>query len=40
MRPTPIELVRNVAAAGESMPPMSTFFYPMVPTGVVFNLLE
>jgi len=29
-----------VAAAGESMPPKSTFFYPKVPTGLVFNPLE
>ena len=40
MRATPIEQVRAVAAAGESMPPKSTFFYPKVPTGLVFNPLE
>ncbi|MEA2374202.1 MAG: hypothetical protein QOD53_665 [Thermoleophilaceae bacterium] len=40
MRATPIEQVREVAAAGESMPPKSTFFYPKVPTGLVFNPLE
>jgi uncharacterized protein (DUF1015 family) len=40
MGPTPIERVRAVAAAGESMPPKSTFFYPKVPTGLVFNPLE
>jgi len=40
MRATPIERVRAVAAAGESMPPKSTFFYPKVPTGLVFSLLE
>jgi uncharacterized protein (DUF1015 family) len=28
-----------VAAAGESMPPKSTYFYPKVPTGLVFNPL-
>jgi uncharacterized protein (DUF1015 family) len=37
MRATPIEQVRAVATAGESMPPKSTFFYPKVPTGLVFN---
>ena len=37
---TPIEQVRAVAAAGESMPPNSTYFFPKVPTGVVFNSLE
>jgi uncharacterized protein (DUF1015 family) len=39
MRPTPVEQVREVAAAGESMPPKSTYFYPKVPTGLVFNPL-
>src|SRR5215217_1333944 len=39
MRATPVEQVREVAAAGESMPPKSTYFYPKVPTGLVFNLL-
>jgi uncharacterized protein (DUF1015 family) len=40
MRPTPIEQVQEVASAGESMPPKSTYFFPKVPTGLVFNLLE
>jgi uncharacterized protein (DUF1015 family) len=40
LRPTPIEQVRAVAAAGETMPPKSTYFYPKVPTGLVFNPLE
>jgi len=40
MRATPIEQVREVAEAGESMPPKSTYFYPKVPTGLVFNPLE
>jgi len=40
MAPTPIELVRAVAAAGETMPPKSTYFYPKIPTGLVFNPLE
>jgi len=39
MAPTPIERVREVAAAGESMPPKSTYFFPKVPTGLVFNPL-
>ena len=39
MRATPVELVREVAEAGESMPPKSTYFYPKVPTGLVFNSL-
>jgi uncharacterized protein (DUF1015 family) len=39
MRATPVEQVRAVAATGESMPPKSTYFYPKVPTGLVFNPL-
>lgn len=39
MGPTPIEHVREVAAAGEHMPPKSTFFVPKVPTGLVLNPL-
>ena len=38
--PTPIGRVREVAAAGESMPPKSTYFFPKVPTGLVFNRLD
>ena len=40
MRPTPVEQVREVAAAGENMPPKSTYFFPKVPTGLVFNPLD
>jgi uncharacterized protein (DUF1015 family) len=40
LRATPVEQVREVAAEGESMPPKSTFFYPKVPTGLLFNPLE
>ena len=39
LRPTPVEQVREVAEAGESMPPKSTYFYPKLPTGLVFNPL-
>jgi uncharacterized protein (DUF1015 family) len=39
MRPTPVEQVQQVAAAGESMPPKSTYFFPKIPTGLVFNPL-
>jgi uncharacterized protein (DUF1015 family) len=39
MAPTPVERVQAVAASGESMPPKSTYFYPKVPTGLVFNRL-
>jgi uncharacterized protein (DUF1015 family) len=36
---TPVELVREVAAAGETMPPKSTYFFPKLLTGIVFNPL-
>jgi uncharacterized protein (DUF1015 family) len=39
LRPTPVEQVREIAAAGESMPPKSTYFYPKLATGLVFNPL-
>jgi uncharacterized protein (DUF1015 family) len=39
MAPTPVERVQEVAAAGESMPPKSTYFFPKVPTGLLFNPL-
>ena len=37
MAPTPVERVQAVAEAGESMPPKSTYFFPKVPTGLLFN---
>jgi uncharacterized protein (DUF1015 family) len=40
MRATPVEQVQAVAAAGESMPPKSTYFFPKIPTGLVFSPLE
>jgi uncharacterized protein (DUF1015 family) len=40
MRPTPVDQVRQVAAAGETMPPKSTYFFPKLLTGLVFNPLE
>jgi uncharacterized protein (DUF1015 family) len=39
LAPTPVERVREVAATGESMPPKSTYFYPKIPTGLLFNPL-
>ena len=39
MAPTPVERVQAVAATGESMPPKSTYFFPKVPTGLLFNPL-
>jgi uncharacterized protein (DUF1015 family) len=40
MRPTPVEQVRDVAAAGENMPPKSTYFFPKLLTGLLFNPLS
>jgi uncharacterized protein (DUF1015 family) len=40
MRSTPVEHVREVAAAGETMPPKSTYFFPKVLTGLLFNPLD
>jgi len=39
LRPTPVETVRAVAAAGVNMPPKSTYFYPKLLTGMVMNPL-
>jgi uncharacterized protein (DUF1015 family) len=40
MRPTPVSQVRDVATSGENMPPKSTFFYPKLLTGLLFNPLS
>ncbi len=40
MAPPPIEQVQAVAAEGESMPPKSTYFFPKVPTGLLFSPLS
>jgi uncharacterized protein (DUF1015 family) len=40
LRPTPVQQVRDVAAAGETMPPKSTYFFPKLLTGLVFNPLR
>ena len=40
LRPTPVEQVRAVADAGETMPPKSTFFFPKLLTGIAFNPLS
>jgi uncharacterized protein (DUF1015 family) len=39
VRPTPVEDVLAVAAAGDYMPAKSTLFYPKAATGLVFNPL-
>jgi uncharacterized protein (DUF1015 family) len=40
LRPTPVSQVRDIAAAGENMPPKSTYFYPKLLTGLLFNPLS
>jgi uncharacterized protein (DUF1015 family) len=39
MNPTPVSTVRKIAEAGEVMPQKSTFFYPKVPSGLLFHTL-
>ena len=38
-RPMGVELVKAVADAGEKMPRKSTYFFPKVPAGLVFQKL-
>ncbi len=40
LRPTPVEQVEAIAAAGETMPPKSTYFYPKLLSGLLFNPLS
>jgi uncharacterized protein (DUF1015 family) len=40
LRATPVEQVRAVAEAGETMPPKSTYFFPKLLSGIVFNPLS
>jgi uncharacterized protein (DUF1015 family) len=35
----PVRQIQEIAATGVNMPPKSTFFYPKVPTGLLFNPL-
>jgi len=35
-----VSRIREIAAAGETMPPKSTYFFPKVLTGLVFNPLD
>ena len=36
----PVQQIRDIAAAGEVMPPKSTYFFPKVLTGLLFNTLD
>jgi uncharacterized protein (DUF1015 family) len=40
LRPLQVHRMLEIADIGERMPQKSTFFYPKVPTGIVFNVLE
>ena len=40
VRPTRLEQLAAVAGAGDVMPQKSTYFYPKLLTGMVFNPLE
>jgi uncharacterized protein (DUF1015 family) len=40
LRPAPVEQVRRVAEAGQTMPPKTTYFFPKLLTGLVFNPLS
>jgi len=40
VRPTPLEQLATVAGAGDVMPQKSTYFYPKLLTGMVFNPVE
>jgi uncharacterized protein (DUF1015 family) len=40
MRATPVAQIREIAAAGENMPPKSTYFFPKLLTGMLFNPLR
>jgi uncharacterized protein (DUF1015 family) len=40
LRPTPVEQVEEVAAAGDKMPQKSTYFYPKLVTGLVLRPLD
>jgi uncharacterized protein (DUF1015 family) len=40
MNPTGLDQIREVALGGERMPQKATFFYPKLPTGLVFHDLN
>ena len=40
LNPVPVNDVLDLAEAGERMPQKSTFFFPKVPTGLLFNAIE
>jgi uncharacterized protein (DUF1015 family) len=40
LNPTGLDQVREVALGGERMPQKATYFYPKLPTGLVFQDLS
>jgi uncharacterized protein (DUF1015 family) len=40
LRPVPVDQVRAICESDENMPPKSTYFYPKVMTGLLFNPLS
>ncbi|MEA2193094.1 MAG: hypothetical protein QOI73_3215 [Solirubrobacteraceae bacterium] len=40
LRGIPVTQIQEIAAAGVNMPPKSTYFFPKVPTGLLFNSLQ
>jgi len=40
LRGIPVAQIREIAAAGVTMPPKSTYFFPKVPTGLLFHPLS
>jgi uncharacterized protein (DUF1015 family) len=40
LRPPPVATIQEVAGAGQNMPPKSTYFFPKVPTGLLFHKLD
>ncbi|MBI4200128.1 MAG: DUF1015 domain-containing protein [Chloroflexi bacterium] len=40
LQPFPLDLFQALVSAGKRLPPKSTYFYPKLPTGVVFYPLE
>jgi uncharacterized protein (DUF1015 family) len=39
LRGIPVSQIQEIAAAGVNMPPKSTYFFPKIPTGLLFNPL-
>ncbi len=39
LRAIPVTQIQDISAAGVNMPPKSTYFFPKVPTGLLFNSL-